>query len=190
MKILVNKCPDTGTLFEHDKEYRAFRRQILAEKKAQLRQDKSDQEVMKFILDFQETCATFEELEAWMIQNTNKLLTHSCVNSKYFQLQHVQFINMKFSETCSNSHAAPKGGVTNWYRDKDLPMSYPGCVGSMKFTAQKWQTDIAFKMFSLLNLHTGTGGARDGHSQYNVTIFQSDWPNLGFEERLLKGVHT
>jgi len=40
-------------------------------------------------------------------------------------------ISMRWSDNVSNSHSAPHNGVTNWDRDKEQPLGYPGWHGTM-----------------------------------------------------------
>jgi hypothetical protein len=187
MKILVNKCPDTGTLFESDQAYKTFRQRFLRQKRALAVKEKSEQEVQSLIKDFQDTCASFSELEEWLTQPTTlkTIMKHSRVEST---LDHVQFIHMRFSDACSNSHAAPKGGETNWHRNRDKPLSYPGWQGRLKYTTNYDHISLTSGFFRILGVHSGAGGARDGHSEYDVTVFQSDWPMLEFTAHLLQGI--
>lgn len=191
MKILVNKCPDTGTLFESDREYKTFRQRFLRQKKALAVQVKSDQQVETFIKDFQETCASFKELEEWLTEpNTvTTIMSHSRVESiANFHFPQVEFTLMRFSDSCSNSHSAPRGGETNWYRLKHKPQGYPGWQGRIRYTTSYEHMHLTSSIFRVISVNTGTGGAWDSYSEYDVKLFQSDWPMLEFTAHLLQGI--
>jgi len=188
MKILVNKCPDTGKLFESDQEFKQFRRRHLAQKKADENKGKADQLIQESMMAFQESCDTFSELEVWITKNTKKIISHSCVDlASDLKFKHLKFYDMQLSDAVNNSHSAPKHGVTNWYRDSNLPRGYPGWHGRLQYTASHTSGNINSSFFRLLRVHTGTGGGHINCS-YEVKLFQSDWPGLGITERLMQGV--
>ena len=87
-------------------------------------------------------------------------------------------LNLHWSDRVSNSHNRPRDGVTNWDRNVDKPMGYPGWAGRIEFQLSH---DLGFGSDVLNNtgIHTGSGGGgSDNRFGYEVKFFSSDWPGL------------
>ena len=87
-------------------------------------------------------------------------------------------LNLHWSDRVSNSHNRPRDGVTNWDRNVDKPMGYPGWSGRIEFQLSH---DLGFGSDVLNNtgIHTGSGGGGSGNRfGYEVKFFSSDWPGL------------
>jgi hypothetical protein len=105
----------------------------------------------------------------------------------------------------SNSHSAPLGGIHNFMRDKDLPVSYPGWMGRVWIRYYNPGCSPSSEQFynTLTYPGTGGGGSYDGpweniyKRHYNTLgpkgdpaypapqlcswdyrIYMSDWPAL------------
>jgi len=93
----------------------------------------------------------------------------------------ITYLDVSWSETVSNSHSCPRGGVTCWssHEAKDgRPRGYPGWAGRIEFQLSH---DLGFgsDVFRNVGIHTGTGGGtRDTRYGYDVKFFASDWPGL------------
>jgi uncharacterized C2H2 Zn-finger protein len=91
------------------------------------------------------------------------------------------YLDVSWSETVSNSHSCPRGGVTCWssHEAKDgRPRGYPGWDGRIEFQLSH---DLGFgnDIFRNIGIHTGTGGGiRENRYGYDVKFFASDWPAL------------
>jgi hypothetical protein len=93
----------------------------------------------------------------------------------------ITYLDVSWSETVSNSHSCPRGGVTCWssHEAKDgRPRGYPGWGGRIEFQLSH---DLGFgsDVFRNVGIHTGTGGGiNDNRYGYDVKFFASDWPGL------------
>ena len=90
----------------------------------------------------------------------------------------ITLLDVYWSESVSNSHSCPRGGVSNWSRDEDKPTGYPGWSGRIEFQLSH---DLGFGSDVIRNvgIHTGSGGGtRDNRYGYDVKFFASDWPAL------------
>lgn len=91
----------------------------------------------------------------------------------------ITYLDLRWEPNASNTHACPRGGVTNWgRREKDKPQGYPGFVGRIEYQLSH---DLGFGSDAVRNLgiHTGTGGGITGNRfGYSVTFFDADWPGL------------
>lgn len=100
----------------------------------------------------------------------------------------ISSLKLEYKDWCSNSHAAPHNGKTNWSgRDtlKDgspAPRGYPGWYGRIEFQLKKPKKEIVrfeSDTFKALRIHTGSGGSGNGIKYgYDVTFFDADWPAL------------
>jgi hypothetical protein len=107
--------------------------------------------------------------------------------------------NLTFSESVSNSHNCPINGITNWHRNKDLPLGYPGWYGRWTFeiskaddlklykkgitflsdifhAGYKWKKSKSFFSLSGINIGGGGGGGQGG--TYEIFIYLEDFPHL------------
>ena len=103
---------------------------------------------------------------------------------------------LKWSNSVSNYHSCPRGGVTNWGRyNPDLPTHYPGWHGRVWFL---YENETSQRMSAAKSgLHTGTGGYGlynttdwtfdDGYPQgYDCRIFAADHPELAKIEMMYR----
>lgn len=90
------------------------------------------------------------------------------------------YLDVHWADYVSNSHSSPRNGVSNWGRDKDKPVGYPGWQGRIEFQLSH---DLGFgsDVFRNVGIHTGSGGGTsDNRYGYDVRFFASDW--LGLEK--------
>lgn len=96
----------------------------------------------------------------------------------------ITYLDLQWTPNASNSHAHPRGGVTNWGgravdRDgKPLPRGYPGWTGRIEY---RMSHDLGFgsDVMRGIGIHTGSGGGvKDLRYGYSVTFFDSDWPGI------------
>jgi len=91
------------------------------------------------------------------------------------------FLDVAWSDSVSNSHSCPRGGVTCWSSreaEDGRPRGYPGWQGRIEFQLSH---DLGFgsDLFRNIGIHTGTGGGISGHRYgYDVKFFAADWPAL------------
>ena len=69
--------------------------------------------------------------------------------------------DLRYNNSVSNSHSAPKNGKTNWGgRHKDVPRGYPGFEGRVWIRyARSCDFGSANEPLAKMRLYTGTGGA-------------------------------
>lgn len=103
------------------------------------------------------------------------------------------FSNMYYREHCSNSHVAPRDGVTNWGgRDENTPTGYPGFSCRVHYTVKNSppSSDKRLKLsggnricvdvrnaLTYIGIRTSGGSTKSttGESTYGCTIFLSDF---------------
>jgi uncharacterized C2H2 Zn-finger protein len=88
----------------------------------------------------------------------------------------------------SNSHSAPRGGVTNWGPRKadktgnPLPTGYPGWNGYIEYKITGEKSPVHYWASGLLTdlgINTGTGGGMSEQRYgYEVTFWDDDWPGI------------
>ena len=150
-----------------------------------------------FIKTSRQNVSTLEELARWIIDNSSTLASHarSLHHFGFYENTADKKRNRKFDEVsitrveiqqpyytslASNSHSSPAGTETNWIRDTNLPMGYPGIKFQLLFSVK--ETGRAYGgsgIFEGTCIHTGTGGGSGGGKYgFSVTVFLADWPNL------------
>lgn len=86
-------------------------------------------------------------------------------------------IIVQYSDCVSNSHHSPHDGVQNWERTNQLPLGYPGWLGSIQLEFSKDGPIGGTDVFRNTPIQTGGGGARGRLGcQYELYLFASDWP--------------
>lgn len=93
----------------------------------------------------------------------------------------ITYLDLRWSDSVSNSHSCPRGGVTCWssHEAKDgRPRGYPGWHGRIEFQISH---DLGFgsDVFRSTGIHTGTGGGGGNNCfGFDVKFFASDWPGV------------
>lgn len=84
----------------------------------------------------------------------------------------------RWSDCVSNSHHRPlAGGKTNWDRDEDLPLGYPGWRGTLEMSIAPGSS-ISGDYFHRTVLQTGSGSSGSLHLKYSIFMFAADFPGL------------
>lgn len=95
--------------------------------------------------------------------------------------------NVHPSESCSNTHSAPKGFKTNWRKDSSLPLGYTGLSGKIDVYIEGGYnskvSDIFYQLRNKFRICTGCGGSRSHGLGYGVTLWADDFPVLGQKVR-------
>ena len=205
-KITARKCPKTGKLFATDKNYRTHivglrkKLNIARPRKLAMRAAaKRRVEYRTLIRTELDALADMNELEKYFRENFGRIMiAHNGSNSPEVHallhtLEVMEFdLRLRFSESASNTHAAPRNGETNWGgRKEGAPRGYPGFSGHITYQLN-FDPEDAFPNNTLcLNpnsglawagVHTGGGGGRGGAGvhrfEYGVTLFLSDFDGL------------
>lgn len=142
---------------------------------------------------------TFDDIVSW-IGNNPKIVLDNVFDDKKknyntFSIK-ITYLDLRWSNSVSNSHCCPHNGVTNWgrrdvFRDgTPKPSGYPGWQGRIEY---KTNRDVGFGSDVLGNfrIHTGTGGGM-GHGRYGfeVKFFDADWPGLHAYQNLAARYET
>ena len=186
MKIEAFKCVDTGKLFEFEAEYRAHRTRYLRAQAKTRAKEQARAAAIAEVAALKAEVTEVEQLPGWLLRNYAKLMK-ACKTIHGARVlpagklaEHppeILSMQLMFSDLVSNSHSAPKSGVTNWYRDKALPLGYPGYRGQVTWSDNKRRSDqhlARSEMLDLIGVHTGTGGG----GTFECRIYIDDWPGL------------
>lgn len=134
-----------------------------------------------------ENVSSLRELLRWLERNSDALMERYARypepqdKTRVFKHLEIQFLSAILErKQVSNSVKCPRGGVTNWERDTDYPMTYPGWEGEVSF--QAWGENVPI----LCSLVEGTGihldQLRGDLAKKNFTgrfyIFDYDFPFL------------
>lgn len=92
----------------------------------------------------------------------------------------ITYLDLRWSDSVSNSHSAPHNGVTNWSkRDEDKPVGYPGWQGRIEYELSHALPSFGSDIMRGTRIHTGSGGGRSSKQYgYEVKFFADDWPGL------------
>lgn len=95
----------------------------------------------------------------------------------------ITYLDVHWSDSVSNSHSCPRGGVTCWSSreaEDGRPRGYPGWTGRIEFQlSHGYESGFGSDTFRDTGIHTGTGGGISGNRYgYDVKFFASDWPAL------------
>lgn len=92
------------------------------------------------------------------------------------ELLDVQILSFSYCLNLSNTHSSPKSGVTNWRREKTLPMGYSGWRGRIRFNFSEDLPGFLSDYMSRFNIHLGTGGGSHKDLYYDFCLWADDWP--------------
>lgn len=187
--VTAFRCPWTQKVYSHKRDY--------VKHLKHLRENYMHKQVRAKAVELKKqnlwNQPTFEDIIKWIEMNPefmfdNGLRTgwHRDLAEKYrreFWVK-ITYLNIQWTNSASNSHYCPRGGVTNWggqHVDRDgnpFPKGYPGYTGRIEY---QMSHDIGFgsDLMRNLGIHTGTGGGTgDNRYGYSVTIFDADWPGI------------
>lgn len=194
-KITVRKCPQTGRLFESDVEYReyihTFRKRTNTDRAALRIRRIAVAEVRDEIASLQ----SIDQIESYITETFSKILmAYNGGNpkaQKVLSKVHMKdlLLDVNFSESCSNTHDAPRSGKTNWGgHDEDVSRGYPGWIGAISYRIinnPENHPDLGnlcmhhSDALGFIGIHTGTGGGRELDKwHYGVTLFLDDFEGL------------
>jgi hypothetical protein len=139
--------------------------------------------------------SSFEDVIQWLKNHPeflfNQFLSKSYSEDKsYFEkyrdsfLFEITYLNLTWSDRCSNTHSKPHNGVTNWGGNVILedgspaPRGYAGWTGNIEFKIN-CNMNRGSDVLSSLRINTGSGGSRSNNGfGYGVTFFEDDWPEI------------
>jgi len=147
-KITAWKCPHTGTLFEHENQYRAHLRK-LSNQRARVRKYIAFQKTVDAVIEGEKKCNNVQELCEYVIEHSKEYMTRGILcgfdgnilrnalengwNIEWPKFTGMKIYTSRWSKTVSNTHSAPRGKKTNWGgREPDVPRGYPGWRGNIR----------------------------------------------------------
>ena len=222
MQIIAWKCEQDGKIFEDKKKYQnhlaKLARHRLTQRRLQVNENLKDQ-IWASLYECEQS------LDQWfdmVIANQDLFWAEAAAGDPYdwrdvgkkigrgktaivmpmpkvLKFKH----SLRWSDSVSNSHSCPVGGVTCWSqsdRTDGRPQGYPGWTGHVEWLVE-WPEELegiylGSDLFSRgafrsgrQRAHTGTGGGGGGHfnkefntwcqrPQYDFRIYASDWPGL------------
>ena len=194
MKVTVNKCPDTGKLFENDRDYRNHRAQFL---RAQRREQQRIQQLADRSAELSRIRALLTDpadLAEWFMTNQDQLIRLYNLNENHWPSSKIyetdKFFDIHFTvKYCNhipNTHDCPDGGVTNFgWGDRHTngkPTGYPGWNGRISGKLHRLPKHMssypASDLLQFCKIKTGTGGGGNESWGYSMHIFLDDWPSL------------
>lgn len=231
-QIICWKSDEDGKIFEDKSKYQAHLRKLarhrLAQKKLKIAEAAKD-------AAWAELYEREQSIDDWMqmvIDNQHLFWAEAAEGNRYdwervgkklgrgknagnlpmprvLKIKH----DLRWSDSVSNSHSCPVGGVMNWggrEKMKDgspAPRGYPGWTGRIEWLVE-WPKEFDYvylgsELFSKgtfhsgrQRAHTGTGGGGGGHFNkefntwcqrpaYDFRIYASDWPGMAryYEKR-------
>lgn len=187
-QVLAWQCPRTSKLFAAKDDYQKHLAKL-----ARKRQD--ERKLARLRAVFEEKCrdmrrcSEFEQIAAWIEANVAVLAAQNEErerrrNADPVTIAEVAFAQMRWSDSCSNTHCAPlRDGVENWHRYPNLPLGYPGWHGTLTFVLRHFEA-FPSTLFQDTGVFCGSGGGNGGRYRCEVTLFDADWPALRLMRKL------
>lgn len=179
-------CPRTAT-FHLEKDAYIQHLKVLARKSLdQKNSAKLKAQLLSKFTELRKTARGLSDVSSWLQGNMETILAMNKFTNGFGDrvrgkpvLSSFDFSRVKYSETCSNTHAKPFHGETNWGWNPDKHRGYPGITGDVNYTLSG---DFEFNRIleHALGLRMGSGGG-GGNNQYHYdfTMFAEDWPFIG-----------
>lgn len=155
--------------------------------------NKAKTEFDLWLVESKESLSTIADIREWLLngaimtalQYSTRKRDWRSKECREFSIKDIKF-NVRYSEYCSNSHSSPKGFPQNFSRNPDKPVSYPGFEGMVYIsTVGSYPSFSLSSALSMLGINTGTGGC----TQWDVKVFEDDFPALKAHMALLKHRH-
>lgn len=142
--------------------------------------------------------SSFAEIENWFLRSGGPMIASfmDAINHKNRNPDGSSLIFNKFSierpqwsTLCSNTLTAPEGKPKNLFRAANLPIGYPGWVGSL-YVDISANTLLPLDILCRIGVHPGARPRPEktdyfsNPNRYNVTLWAEEWPNLVVMERL------
>jgi uncharacterized C2H2 Zn-finger protein len=188
MKVVVNKCPWTGKLFESSSKYAAHLKKVRLDlrferEKARLAAEFDEFLKGLYILD------TTDAIAEWLTENYMKISMHFGprweAKKPYYPTadDYVEFeiSTLKFNQKCPTTHSAPIGQKhTGW--GKDSPhVPEAGWEGTIRLRPKgnvyrKHLVDSDH--LRRIGINTGSGGGSEELLSYSLILYTKDFPGL------------
>lgn len=200
-QILVWQCPHTKKLFEDQQEYKNHLTKLARERRKVKHNNLIRSTFFEWLAEERLKVDSIDDLSQWLLDNqriimdaANLIPCGNWADDRFYDsdlFTSINFSNLRWGPSISNSHSCPKGGVTNWGgRDTfadgtPKPNGYPGWQGrvggSLKRLKKHMSNYPASGFFKLVGIHTGTGGGGNESFGWDVKIFADEWPGPAAE---------
>jgi len=209
-QIIAWQCANTKKVFVEKDDYTKHLRKLANERRKDKRYADLKTNFYNWLTAEKENIHSVTEIASWVLLNQKKLMDASnalkigtFTNDKYFdddEFIKFMLVDMRYSQSVSNTHSCPHNGVQNWRGDTKLkdgtpaPNGYPGWAGNIKGALSRNKNRMGSypydNILKLIRLHTGTGGGGNESWGYDCKIFLADWPGLSNQVLFdkLKGV--
>lgn len=193
-QIIAWKCPQTGKLFDQKSLYKRHLKNVAKSNIEKRKINKDREELLHFFEELSNRVRNIDQLTEEVLKNQNYFWAassrHNSFSYRYIgkiqrgkvitipKLVYIKF-KVEWNNNISNTHSAPRNGVTNWYREEDKPKSYPGWKGRITF-----KIDGCVQLSHLFDNHicgintVAGGGGTDSEFNYEVCLFADDWPEM------------
>lgn len=182
--VKAYQCPWTGRIVETKRTYvkhlrelreNRMRARIRAARMQRLQEDLSNQPDWHSVIDW------VERNSHWFLarakQSRGNVGYDRWPEPEDFWVR-ITYLDIRHSNSVSNSHNCPRGGVTNWgRRDPGAPTGYPGWSGRIEYQASHSLPGFSSDMFRGTGINPGSGGGMgQNRCGYSVELFDADWP--------------
>ena len=201
-QVLAWKSAQDGKLFEDKALYRKHLRKLAGVRAQDRRLKKMADEREAFFDRMGQTVKSIEELEQFVQDNWQFFFNNGLAENTWrmtrpgaepkHQLVKIEFRNIRWSDSVSNTHSCPRNGVQNWAQSANrrkglnLPEGYPGWLGQIYFSVDAgvtnhkvplrrdgWSSD--YFRHTPINTGSGNGGSE---CSYEVRLYAADFPAM------------
>jgi hypothetical protein len=184
--VKAYQCPWTGRIVETKRTYVKHLRE-LRENRMRARIRAARMQRMQEDLNNQ---PDWPSVIAWVERNSHWFLARAKQSRGGFDHDRwpepedfwirITYLNIQHSDSVSNSHNCPRGGVTNWSRrDPSKPTGYPGWHGRIEYQMSHSLPGFSSDLMRSTGVNPGSGGGINQHRYgYSVELFDADWPEI------------
>ena len=209
-KIEAWKCPHTAKLFEDEGDYKRHL-DILSRR----RRLERDRQILVASVDSviagEQQCQNAQELCEYILANSKEYLIRGMWHSsngaaldqafkrgykiKWPKITGMKLHQVRWNNSVSNSHSAPRGKPQNFRSSNGIPNGYPGWRGNLRVwhdkdarvvitdPKSKKKKDYRIPYFSdcvshLSGIHTGSGGGLNDGYYCDFKMFAEDFPEM------------
>lgn len=201
-QVLVWKSDADCKLFEDKTKYQKHLRVLATQRAHQRKIQKMEADRAAFIERMGNTVTSIKHLEEFIAENWEWFFTNGMKHTLWasdkkptikHKLNKIQ-IDVRWSESVSNTHSCPRDGVQNWSqranREKglNLPEGYPGWTGSINFVIDAGMSSHKKNPYPLsgygsdyfkdTGINTGGGGGSGRSYSYELRLYAADFPAM------------
>jgi len=199
------KCPYTNKIVTGKKRYIAHLIKVRADLKRKRYEKRMRQERDEWWANLQATIKTPAEIAPALLANQERIWELYTANNFRKNIKtkgmpriiRFELYNLRYSNSVSNSHSAPRNGVRNWgckelySNGEPKPKGYPGWTGRIRYTVDRAKHTGYFSSelvsSKIIGLNTGSGGSGSRNeddldsyytSEFELRLYADDWPGI------------